>query len=570
MKKTRAVLYPLHCAAVRLTAVRLTAVGLTAVGLTLVGLTGLTVTTQSWGQTPSGSENPPSNASSPSVIAPITDEIRPEDRFEQMPPLTLTGPLMREMLLAEMRSQRGEVLQAAQTYLGLANSLKDSRFARRATQWLLRAQQFEPAFGAAQVWIRLAPQSPNAQQIFDGLAIASNNYPSLEPIFLARLNKVANEKNGTQLEATYTSLLRSLLQAPDPKAAYAFLEKLADSKTNNSTMRAAGYVAKANWQIAARDLVAAERENNLALGASNQFAPAVFLGLQLAANNRNVEQSRAKFEQYLQFPMPLTPSHGEARLLYTSLLEVLGKSENAIDLLARTAPNDPSFTRVQLRIATLRAKDGQIEPALQGLRTLSTDKTIAQADQVLIARASGQILREAKRDSEGLTILGNALIENPEQTELIYEYAMTAERLKQYELMEQQLRLLITLQPDQALAYNALGYSFADRNVKLDEAEELIRSAVSLRPDDGMLIDSLGWVFFRQGKFPQAIEQLQNAYAKLPDGEIAAHLGEALWAAGQKEKARDVWKAALLKEPKHPVLLETLKRFNIKIDAATR
>jgi Tfp pilus assembly protein PilF len=479
---------------------------------------------------------------------------------------------MREMLIAEIRSNRGEVLQAAQTYINLANSLKDSRFARRATQWLLRSQQFEPAFGAAQVWIRLAPQSPNAQQVFDGLAIASNNYVVLETVFLARLEKVAAEKNVFELESTFNNLLRSLVQAPEPKNAVAFLDKITEAKTSNSLLRAAGLTAKANWKIAARDLSAAQRDVNAALAASNQYAPAVWLALQLAVNDKNTEQSRKTFEQYLQFPISVKPSHGEARLLYSALLEDLGKPQDAQTLLAATKEPDPSYLRSQLRTAAIWAKDGKIDSALQGLSALTKNQAVqmTENDKILVARATGQILREAKRDPEALVVLGNALQEQPEQTDLIYEYAMTAERLKQYELMEQQLRALIALKPDQALAYNALGYSLADRGIRLDEAEELIRNAMSLRPNDGMLIDSLGWVFFKQRKYPEAIEQLQDAYKQLPDGEIAAHLGEAHWVMGQKDKAVAIWKEALAKEPKHPVLLETLKRFNVKIDGASR
>jgi tetratricopeptide (TPR) repeat protein len=541
-----------------------------ATGLFVGALAATNFVSPVFAQTPTTPVAPTEKAAADKPI--VDDEVRPEDRFETMPPLTLTGPLMREMLLAEIRSSRGETLQAAQTYISLANSLKDSRFARRATQWLLRSQQFEPAFGAAQVWIRLAPQSPSAQQVYDGLAIASNNYVMLENVFLARINKVASEKNSADLEAAYTGLLRSLLQAPDPKGAAAFLDKIADAKSPNPLLRAAGFTAKANWKIASRDLPAAQRDVDAALVASNQYSPAVWLALQLAANDKNADQSRKTFEQYLQFSMPMTPTHGDARLLYSALLEELGKPQDALTLLAATGTQDSSYLRTQLRVAALRTKDGKIDAALQGLTAISANQTLQlnDGDKTLVARATGQILREAKRDKEALAFLTKALEEQPEQTEILYEQAMAAERLKQYDLMEQQLRLLITLKPDQALAYNALGYSLADRGVRLEDAEELIRNALSLRPEDGMLIDSLGWVFFKQRKYPQALEQLQDAYNRLPDGEIAAHLGEVHWEMGQKDKAREVWKEALSKEPKHPVLLETLKRFNVKLDAAAR
>jgi Flp pilus assembly protein TadD len=143
----------------------------------------------------------------------------------------------------------------------------------------------------------------------------------------------------------------------------------------------------------------------------------------------------------------------------------------------------------------------------------------------------------------------------------MYDYAMSAEKVDRLDIMEANIRKLIALKPDHAHAYNALGYSLADRNIRLDEARTLLDQALKLAPDDPFIIDSMGWVLFRQGDLDGARKQLERAYQLRPDGEIAAHLGEVLWAQGQQEAARKLWADALKKEPSHETLQSTIKRF---------
>jgi tetratricopeptide (TPR) repeat protein len=119
---------------------------------------------------------------------------------------------------------------------------------------------------------------------------------------------------------------------------------------------------------------------------------------------------------------------------------------------------------------------------------------------------------------------------------------------------------VIALNPESAQGYNALGYSFADRNLRLDEAAQLIDKAMMLKPDDAAILDSKGWLLFRQGKLPEAREYLRMAFAKMPDGEIAAHLGEVLWALGKRDEAAAVWREAAKAHPDNEVLTATIKR----------
>lgn len=160
-------------------------------------------------------------------------------------------------------------------------------------------------------------------------------------------------------------------------------------------------------------------------------------------------------------------------------------------------------------------------------------------------------------------MLTQAIQSQPTDTDLLYDQALLAEKLRDYENMERLLRKLIALKPDYHHAYNALGYSFADRNVRLAEARTLINKALEFAPDDPMIRDSLGWVEFRTGNMKKALEILQSAYKARPDADIAAHLGEVLWVMGQRDQAVAVWREGLRLSSDSETLTETLKRFQV-------
>ena len=172
------------------------------------------------------------------------------------------------------------------------------------------------------------------------------------------------------------------------------------------------------------------------------------------------------------------------------------------------------------------------------------------------------MLAQAKRHQESFDLLQKAVQNIPDSPELIYDFAMSAERLKKYDVMETQLREVIKQRPDYAAAYNALGYSFADRNIKLNEAKTLIETALKLAPNDHYMMDSLGWVHYRLGNLKQAAEYLRKAYEIQADPEIAAHLGEVLWQQGLQTEAKKIWADALLINPENDVLVSTSKKFN--------
>lgn len=203
-------------------------------------------------------------------------------------------------------------------------------------------------------------------------------------------------------------------------------------------------------------------------------------------------------------------------------------------------------------------------------RTQSVDKAIEKLDaiedlnteqQILVIQAQAGMLAKAKRNQESFDLLEKAVKNLPNTPELIYDYALAAERVQKEDIMESELRKAIEVKPDFAAAYNALGYSFADRNIKLDEAVKLIEKALTFSPNDHYMLDSLGWAHYRKGNLDKAIDYLQQAYKVNPDPEIAAHLGEVLWQKGKHEEAKKIWNDGLTVDPTNEVLLATTNKF---------
>ena len=163
------------------------------------------------------------------------------------------------------------------------------------------------------------------------------------------------------------------------------------------------------------------------------------------------------------------------------------------------------------------------------------------------------------------TVLENALVRFPDNPELLYDYALLAERLDKLDQMEASLRRVMQIAPDNQHAYNALGYSLAERNIRLPEALSLIERALQMAPGDPFIMDSMGWVQFRMGNLPAAEDALRRAYAVRPDPEIAVHLGEVLWQKGDKDAAQALWREAQAKDPKNDALKSTLARLNVSL-----
>jgi tetratricopeptide (TPR) repeat protein len=246
----------------------------------------------------------------------------------------------------------------------------------------------------------------------------------------------------------------------------------------------------------------------------------------------------------------------QAWLLLAQAAEQRGDLPGAEAWLAKI-DNPQRALEVQVRRASLLARQGQVAAARELVRR-APERGAGDARAKLVAEA--QVLREVKRWEEAFAVLEAASQRFPDDPDLLYEQGMMAEKLDRLEVMESLLRRVIALKPEHAHAYNALGYSLAERKIRLPEAKQLIQRALELLPGDPFITDSLGWVEFRLGNTQEALRLLRIAYKIRPDTEIAAHLGEVLWAAGQQDEARRVWAEASTRDAANDVLRETLVR----------
>ena len=224
----------------------------------------------------------------------------------------------------------------------------------------------------------------------------------------------------------------------------------------------------------------------------------------------------------------------------------------------REVTSGAQYIPAQIRQAQVMSKEGDLDGARKFLHSVNASNN-QQRVQLILAEA--QLLREADRTKEAFALVGVALEKLPDNTDLLYDYAMLAEKLDRMDILESSLRKVIKIKPDYAHAYNALGYSLADRSMRLPEARELVQKALSLSPDDAFIIDSMGWVEYRLGQPEEALKYLRKAYAGRQDPEIAAHLGEVLWTVGQHAEAEKVWDDALAKAPHNETLIKTINRF---------
>jgi tetratricopeptide (TPR) repeat protein len=252
-----------------------------------------------------------------------------------------------------------------------------------------------------------------------------------------------------------------------------------------------------------------------------------------------------------------------AYLFLAQIAEDRKDYDRALDLLSQVEDGN-ELLEARVRRASILAHQGKLDQARKELSEYAAGSP-RERSQLTIAEAA--LLRDAHQEQAAFDLLNRALAIQPEDPELLYEQGMIAVKLDRLDAMETSMRTLIRIRPAHPHGYNALGYTLADNNIRLDEALALIEKAVSLAPDDPSIIDSLGWVQYRRGNVQLAIENLQRAYAMRADADVAAHLGEALWVGGRHAEAEKVWAEAERKEPTNEALRETLKRLNVNIGA---
>ena len=300
------------------------------------------------------------------------------------------------------------------------------------------------------------------------------------------------------------------------------------------------------------------------------YAPAwlVLGSLQLQDNQLALAQS--SLERYAALNLAANvpseedePNRGLAQA-YLSLAQIAEKRKDfaGAEAWINKIENSSDMMQAQTRRASILASRGQLAEGRQLIRSLPERNP---GDGRLKVLAEIGLLRDLKQYQLAYDLLGQTSAASPQDSDLMYDQAMMAEKLGQLPEMERLLRRVIAIKPDAYNAYNALGYSFADRNVRLPEAKALIQKALEFVPNDPFIRDSLAWAEFRMGNNIEAVKIFADAFKMKPDAEIAAHYGEVLWTLGQRDKALGVWREGQLLNPENETLVETLKRLNVKL-----
>ncbi len=303
---------------------------------------------------------------------------------------------------------------------------------------------------------------------------------------------------------------------------------------------------KPDFAIAHLVLGSLQLQDNQLIQAQASLERYVALAQKQAEQSAQKESDRGLTQAYLQLAQI-----AEKRKDLPTAESWLNKIDSSDDML-----------QAQARRASILAGQGKLAEGQQLIRSLPERKP---GDARLKLMAEVSMLRDLKQYQMAYELLAGAIVKSPNDADLVYDQAMMAEKLGNMADMERLLRRAIEIKPDSPNAYNALGYSLADRNVRLIEARDLIRKALVYAPTDPFIQDSLGWVEFRLGNRAEALKILTAAFKAKSDPEIAAHLGEVLWALGQRDKALAIWREGVLLNPENATLVETLKRFRVKL-----
>jgi tetratricopeptide (TPR) repeat protein len=529
-----------------------------------------------------------------------------------LPNQDLTEAVLYEYLIAEIAGQRGSIGLSAQAYADLAKRTRDPRIARRATEIALYARMPNAAIDAAQIWYETEPASMQALQTLTSLLINAKRHKEAMPY----LQKVL-AADGSSAADGFLQLSRLLANNQDKALSLTLVQQLAQPYPKLAQAHFA--VAQAAAAAEQRELALAEARTASEL--KPDWEPAVLLEAQLLqrqsaalalrrlatfldrypkakdvrmsyarvlVTERRYPEARAEFQTLSKdfpdnvevvfavgvlslqlqdyalaeanFKRLMVLPYREKNTLRMYLGQIAEEQKNYPDALRwyEEVTSGEQYLQAQTRYALVLNKQGKLDAARAYLRQVEADTSQARA-QLLLTEA--QMLRDVNRTREAFDLIAGALESMPDQPELLYDYAMLAEKLDRVDLLEINLKKLISLQPDHAHAYNALGYSLADRNLRLPEAQALLEKALQLAPDDPFIIDSMGWLLYRTGNSKQALEYLRKAYVARPDPEIAAHLGEVLWVSGERAEAEKIWFEAVKKTPGNEALNSTVKRF---------
>ncbi|MDD2545148.1 MAG: tetratricopeptide repeat protein [Burkholderiaceae bacterium] len=538
----------------------------------------------------------------------------------------LDGELFYEMFLGELNARTGDAGTGYALMLDAARRSGDSQLYRRSIEIALQARSGDYALAAARAWKEADPASREANRYVLQLLIALNRISettellrrelalsselaklstlgaipqiygrasdktlaativeqsladeltnphtgSAAWIALGRMRLAAGNKMGA-LEATRHAVALDPTQEDSAALAVALIEEgIPDAESIVRKYLAQQSKPDLRWAYArvligqqrfaeaihALEIITAEKPDFSEAWLS--LSKLQLQGNQTAAATRSNQRA---LELIQAMPANERPKRllTEAYLLNASIAERNKDYSEAANWLGQIDDSEETFSIQRMR-ATLLARQGELTKARSLLRQLpaSTPDTVHRKLQ-----AEVQLLQDLHRYQEAYDVQTELVALAPDEVDFAYQQAMLAEKAGQTETMEKLLRQLILRHPDYFHAYNALGYSLAERGERLDEAKQLINKALQHAPEDPFITDSLGWVEFRLGNRGEAARLLTKAFQVRPDPEIAAHLGEVLWSMGERERATTTWQEGLRLSPDNGTLKDTLKRLGV-------
>lgn len=559
--------------------------------------------------TPPAQNDTPDHAA---VTKPAAPKVAPAPREKAPPQTEMSGELLYYLLSAEIAGQRGRLDIAVPFYLKAAQLSRDPDIVERATRIAVYARDEQSALTAAEMWVELQPENLEAHQVTAALLMRKGKVNEALP----HLEKVlsVDQHNGHNSYMLITSLLskekdkQAALDAmeqlvakrrDDPEAlyAYAHLAMLVGSLDKAETAVNEALDKIPNWSEAhilrANILLRqghTEKVMNLLHEAVETYPDDVTIRLFYArrlVDEKKYEESREQFSRLLDYkpddPETLyalgllnlqTERVQEAKRDFDRLIELGQRVDDAYYYLGQMAEMEKdsaaairyysevrkgiNYVEAQIRIAAILAGQGDIDAARARIQNISAPTLDVELRLFL---AEGEILRNANMYEEAYEVYSLALQQMPDNSQILYARALTAEKLGRIDEAINDLTEIAKNEPNNAEALNALGYTLVDTTARIAEGKQYIEKALRIKPNDPAILDSMGWAYYRLGQHDKALRYLQHAFDKLKDPEIAAHLGEVLWVLGDKKRAREIWDEALRATPKDKVLLNVIERF---------
>ena len=526
--------------------------------------------------------------------------------------LSPTDPdVMYHILTAEVLGADGDFSGAAAAYLEAALLSEDPEIAERAARIAVSAGEWQMVTLAADRWSMLDPSSLDALELAAGSRLREGDFVGAE----YQLGRIL-ELTGSDQEHGWRIVIALLAPVGDAVRANKVLDRLLEEFDGGSDVSA--LYARSRLAANFGDLEQALELADQALELDSTEADLLAWSGRLAANLGDETLALSRYQQAWE----VSPDNEQIAMAYAELLKQSGSLLSGQEVLAQL-PDSPDMrfarvifaldggdrkgaeslyagfssvqyddqseaafqaaqsaelldlpreaikwyeqvsgeklTRSTMRRAFLFAGLGDVDVARELLEQLRSGADAEVRSQSYQAEA--QILLETGERDEAFSLLNGALESFPDDISLRYSRALVAVGLGQLELAERDLRGIIAVQPDNAAAINALGYTLADLTERYEEAEELILLAYELQPDDASIIDSMGWISYRLGRLSEAESYLREAWRLMRNAEVAAHLGEVLWVRGQKDEARSTWQLGTEMESDNEILINTMKRF---------